>query len=339
MKDRRSSSPSSRATRHRSTRSRGSRSGPRCSATRASRSRAGTRGCSIWRRRREVEDLLRRDHGRLPRGTASRSPSSRPTSRASWSPCIRPTTRASTASRRRRCAAIRKRASAGRSSRCSRPPRPRATSAWTPASTFSGALAWPYLYPWPPRSPGLIEAAFDELAKRWKPIFDAYRRGRRRRRLRAASGRGHASTATTFEMFLERVGNHPRCGINYDPSHFVLQQLDYLDFIDIYHERITRSTSRTRSSTRPAGRASTPASRAGSSARAASARSATARSTSARSSPSSPQYDYDRWPVLEWECALKHPEQGAAKARRSSRATSSGSPSTPSTTSPAAQPT
>ena len=42
----------------------------------------------------------------------------------------------------------------------------------------------------------------------------------------------------TFEMFLERLGNHPRCGINYDPSHFVLQQLDYLEFIDFYHERI-----------------------------------------------------------------------------------------------------
>ena len=30
--------------------------------------------------------------------------------------------------------------------------------------TFSGALAYPYLYPWPPRPKGLIETAFDELA-------------------------------------------------------------------------------------------------------------------------------------------------------------------------------
>ncbi|MEV9582302.1 sugar phosphate isomerase/epimerase, partial [Klebsiella pneumoniae] len=42
----------------------------------------------------------------------------------------------------------------------------------------------------------------------------------------------------TFDMFLERVGNHPRASILYDPSHFVLQQLDYLQFIDIYHQRI-----------------------------------------------------------------------------------------------------
>src|SRR5437879_11005998 len=39
-------------------------------------------------------------------------------------------------------------------------------------------------------------------------------------------------------MFLERVGKHPRCNILYDPSHFVLQQLDYLEFIDLYHSRI-----------------------------------------------------------------------------------------------------
>ena len=40
--------------------------------------------------------------------------------------------------------------------------------------TFSGALAWPYIYPWPQRPPGLIETAFEELAKRWKPILDAF---------------------------------------------------------------------------------------------------------------------------------------------------------------------
>ena len=42
----------------------------------------------------------------------------------------------------------------------------------------------------------------------------------------------------TFERFLEAVNGHERANILYDPSHFVLQQLDYLDFIDIYHERI-----------------------------------------------------------------------------------------------------
>ena len=40
----------------------------------------------------------------------------------------------------------------------------------TEHATFSGALAWPYLYPWPQRPAGLVETAFDELAKRWLPL-------------------------------------------------------------------------------------------------------------------------------------------------------------------------
>jgi sugar phosphate isomerase/epimerase len=103
--------------------------------------------------------------------------------------------------------------------------------------TFSGALAYPYLYPWPPRPKGLIETAFDELAKRWRPILDAYDEVGVDVCYEIHPGEDLLDGAS-FEMFLERVGNHPRCCINYDPSHFVLQSLDYLDFIDIYHERI-----------------------------------------------------------------------------------------------------
>ena len=103
--------------------------------------------------------------------------------------------------------------------------------------TFSGALAWPYLYPWPPRPAGLIETAFDELARRWKPILDAFDAAGVDVCYEIHPGEDLIDGAT-FEMFLERVGNHPRCCINYDPSHFLLQQLDYLGFIDVYHERI-----------------------------------------------------------------------------------------------------
>ena len=107
----------------------------------------------------------------------------------------------------------------------------------TAHATFSGALAWPYLYSWPPRPPGLVESAFDELAKRWRPILDAF------------DGCGvdvcyeihpgeDLHDGVTYEMFLDRVGQHRRACLLYDPSHFVLQQLDYLDYIDIYHDRI-----------------------------------------------------------------------------------------------------
>ena len=100
--------------------------------------------------------------------------------------------------------------------------------------SFPGALAWPYLYPWPQRPAGLIEAAFDELAKRWRPIFDAFDDVGCHVCFELHPGED-LFDGVTFEMFLERVDNHPRCCINYDPSHFVLQQLDYLEFIDIYH--------------------------------------------------------------------------------------------------------
>ena len=105
-------------------------------------------------------------------------------------------------------------------------------------ATFSGALAWPYVYPWPQRAPGLIETAFDELAKRWRPILDAFDDAGCDVAYEIHPGEDMFDGAT-FERFLEaRRSGHKRCNILYDPSHFVLQQLDYLDFIDIYHERI-----------------------------------------------------------------------------------------------------
>ena len=104
-------------------------------------------------------------------------------------------------------------------------------------ATFSGALAWPYLYPWPQRPPGLVEAAFDELAKRWRPLLDAFDRAGVDACFEIHPGED-LHDGVTFEMFLARVGDHPRCKILYDPSHFLLQQLDYLGFIDVYHARI-----------------------------------------------------------------------------------------------------
>ena len=107
----------------------------------------------------------------------------------------------------------------------------------TAHATFSGALAWPYMYPWPQRPPGLIETAFETLATRWRPILDAFDAAGVDVCFEIHPGEDLHDGAS-FEMFLTRVGHHPRCKILYDPSHFVLQQLDYLGFIDLYHERI-----------------------------------------------------------------------------------------------------
>ena len=104
-------------------------------------------------------------------------------------------------------------------------------------ATFSGSLAWPFVYPWPQRAPGLIETAFAELARRWRPILDAFDDAGCDVAYEIHPGEDLFDGAT-FERFLEAVGGHKRCNILYDPSHFVLQQLDYLAFIDIYHERM-----------------------------------------------------------------------------------------------------
>src|SRR5262245_21455336 len=87
--------------------------------------------------------------------------------------------------------------------------------------TFSGALAWPYLYPWPQRPPGLIETAFVELAKRWKPILDAYEDAGVDLCYEIHPGED-LFDGTTFEIFLDRVKGHRRANILFDPSHFVL---------------------------------------------------------------------------------------------------------------------
>ena len=103
--------------------------------------------------------------------------------------------------------------------------------------TFSGALAWPYFYPWPQRPAGLIDTAFEELARRWRPILDAFDEAGVDVAYEVHPGED-LHDGVSFERFLKYVDNHPRANILYDPSHFILQQLDYLSFIDIYHERI-----------------------------------------------------------------------------------------------------
>ncbi len=177
-------------------------------------------------------------------------------------------------------------------------------------ATFSGALAWPYLYPWPQRAPGLVETAFDELAKRWLPI------------LNHAEDCGvdvcyeihpgeDLHDGVTFEMFLERVNNHARANMLYDPSHYVLQCLDYLDNIDIYADRIKMFHVKD-AEFNPTGRQGVYGG----------FQSWVDRAGRFRS-PGDGQVDFkqvfskltaagfDGWAVVEWECCLKHPEDGA----------------------------
>jgi sugar phosphate isomerase/epimerase len=178
--------------------------------------------------------------------------------------------------------------------------------------TFSGALAWPFLYPFPQRPAGLVEEAFDELAKRWTPILNEFDK------------HGvdvcyeiHPSEdlfdGTTYEMFLERVNNHPRANLLYDPSHFVLQQLDYLQYIDFYHDRIKMFHVKD-AEFNPTGKQGVYSGFASWVNRAGRFRSTGDGHVDFPAIFAKlAAYDFAGWAVLEWECALKHPEQGAAE--------------------------
>jgi sugar phosphate isomerase/epimerase len=177
-------------------------------------------------------------------------------------------------------------------------------------ATFSGALAWPYLYPWPQRPAGLVEEAFDELARRWLPL------------LNHAEDCGvdvcyeihpgeDLHDGVTFEMFLDRVKGHKRANMLYDPSHYVLQHLDYLDHIDIYHDRIKMFHVKD-AELNPTGRQGVYGG----------FQSWVNRAGRFRSPGDGQvdfggifskltQHDFDGWAVVEWECCLKHPEDGA----------------------------
>ncbi len=178
--------------------------------------------------------------------------------------------------------------------------------------SFTGALAFPYLYPWPQRPPGLIEEAFAELARRWVPIFDAYEEQGVDVGFEIHPGEDVFDGAT-FEMFLEACNDHTRCRINYDPSHFLLQGMDYLSFIDIYHERICAFHVKD-AEFNPDGRQGVYSGYQSWTNRAGRFRSlGDGQVDFAGIFSKLAQYDYDSWAVLEWECCLKSPEQGAAE--------------------------
>ena len=182
----------------------------------------------------------------------------------------------------------------------------------TAHATFSGALMWHLVYPWPQRPAGLVEEGFAELGRRWKPILDVFDECGVDAAYELHPGED-LHDGVTFERFLEAVGNHPRANILYDPSHFVLQQLDYLAFIDIYHDRIKAFHVKD-AEFRPNGRAGVYGSYSSWAERPGRFRSlGDGQIDFTGIFTKLTHYGYQGWAVLEWECAYKHPEQGAAE--------------------------
>lgn len=176
--------------------------------------------------------------------------------------------------------------------------------------SFSGALLWHAFHPWPQRPEGLVDEAFSELARRWTPILNAFDECGVDVCYEIHPGED-LFDGVTYEMFLEKVNNHSRACLLYDPSHFVLQCLDYLEYIDIYHERI-RAFHVKDSEFNPTGRQGAFGGYQSWLNRAGRYRSPGDGQVNFKAVFSKlTQYDYAGWAVLEWECCLKHPEQGA----------------------------
>ena len=179
-------------------------------------------------------------------------------------------------------------------------------------ATFSGALAWPFFYPWPQRPAGLVDETFNELARRWLPILNAFDEAGVDLCFELHPGED-LHDGVTFERFLDAVDGHARANILYDPSHMVLQQLDYLAFLDLYHERV-RAFHVMDAEFNPTGKAGVYGGYLPWIDRPGRFRSLGDGQVDFGGIFSKmAQYDYPGWAVLEWECCIKHPEQGAAE--------------------------
>ena len=179
-------------------------------------------------------------------------------------------------------------------------------------ATFPGALLWHTVYPWPQRPAGLVEEGFRELAARWVPLLDVFDENGVDACYEIHPGED-LHDGISYERFLAAANDHPRACILYDPSHFVLQQLDYVEFIHIYHERI-RMFHVKDAEFRPSGRAGVYGGYASWQDRPGRFRSlGDGQVDFSQIFSAFTQHDYQGWAVLEWECCLKHPEQGAAE--------------------------
>jgi sugar phosphate isomerase/epimerase len=177
-------------------------------------------------------------------------------------------------------------------------------------ATFSGALMWHTVYPWPQRPAGLVEDGFAELAKRWLPILNAFDKAGVDVCYEIHPGED-LHDGVTFERFWEATGCHTRCHILYDPSHFVLQQLDYKQYIDFYHSFIKMFHVKD-AEFNPTGKSGVYGGYQSWVDRPGRFRSPGDGQVDFKTIFSKlAQYGYDGWAVLEWECCIKHPEQGA----------------------------
>ncbi len=185
----------------------------------------------------------------------------------------------------------------------------------SPMASFSGSLLFHTFYPWPQRPAGLVDEGFKELAKRWKPILEHAESKNVDICYEIHPGED-LHDGVTFERFLDASNNHNRAKILYDPSHFILQQLDYLQFIDFYKDYIKMFHVKD-AEFNPTGKAGVYGGYLDWKDRPGRFRSPGDGQVDFKSIFSKlSQYGFDGWAVLEWECCIKSPEQGAKEGSK-----------------------
>lgn len=185
----------------------------------------------------------------------------------------------------------------------------------TEMATFSGSLLFHTMYPWPQRPNGLVETGFKELAKRWEPILNHFDKNGVDVCYEIHPGED-LHDGVTFERFLKATNNHSKVKILYDPSHFILQQMDYLKYIDYYHEYIKMFHVKD-AEFNASGKSGVYGGYQDWIDRPGRFRSLGDGQVDFKSIFSKlSQYNFDGWAVLEWECCIKSPNQGAREGSK-----------------------
>lgn len=102
---------------------------------------------------------------------------------------------------------------------------------------FTGSSIWPLLYSFPPVTEEMINRGYEDFAKRFIPILDAYQKIGVRFALEVHPTEIAFDIASAHRA-LEAVHHHPAFGFNFDPSHFGYQGVDYIKFIRTFGDRI-----------------------------------------------------------------------------------------------------
>jgi sugar phosphate isomerase/epimerase len=102
---------------------------------------------------------------------------------------------------------------------------------------FTGSSIWHTVAMFPPVPAEMVDRGFADFADRWNPILDVFDEVGVRYAHEVHPGEIAYDYWTTVRT-LEAIGHRPAFGLNFDPSHFVWQDLDPVGFLYDFRDRI-----------------------------------------------------------------------------------------------------